>query len=1296
MAAEHTDNGSQEDAPEAGRLVQIELKDFKSYRGHQVIGPFYNFMAIVGPNGSGKSNLMDAISFVLGVKSNQLRSAQLKELIYKGTRLANEPGDGNHDDHADQASAHTKGKKPKKPPTKARARKRRRDQDDHSDDDDDEAEEEEEDDDDADKENANNPSRAWVTAVIRTSKGREIRFTRTVTAAGSSEYKINKKTVTFSKYNDALKDENILVKARNFLVFQGDVEAIAAQSPKDLTRMIEQISGSLELKAEYDRLKEIQEKATEASTLNFNRKRGINAEMKQVKEQKAEVDRFEKLQRDRAKATVLYLTWKLYHLDQTVNELQAEIAEERGGFANLNQQLAALDAALKETKKEQGKTNRDVMKYEKHIKDKTKEIDSRKPDTMKLEERLSHSTRKLKTAQDTKSKTELELDKQTQEIRDVEEQLQRLQNEFDRFESEKRKQSKSRSGVVLTDNDLAEYNQKKAELNGLIADEMQRLKVVQRGLTTEVETKNRLEEKCRLSEAKIASSLKDQENLIRNQDKIDASLADAVVSRDAAQQELNTMKAEVDRLTIKENELNEKIFEISNRLSQARSDRHASEREAKLKECLETLKKTFPGVHGRLYDLSKPTQNKYNLAVAIVMGKNMDAVVVDDQRTALECIQYLKEQRAGKVTFLPMDSLTVKPINEKYRELHKNARLAIDVIQFNAEYERAVQFACNNAIVCDHMDVARNICYDRNVEVKAVVLDGTIIHKNANITGGATNQTGNQARRWDEKELDNLRQAREKHTSEMEDVVKALRKARMDQPVRAQLAAAQAKHTSLSDERSTIDRQLNSIEVQLKHHRDLLERLKPDVTKSNNTVGQLESLRTDLERHIHEVQDEVFAEFCRRIQVSNIREYEAHETRLGQEYERKKLEHTRRKAQLDNEIKHRKSALNEITDRIAKLEETIQADTRTLEELQDQKAVSLAEEARLASEIKEIKNKLAAVKAKNDEKTAELNRIKKEISQKNKEIETRSKGVTQKETQVEQLLADTFSILRRCKLEEIDLPLEEGSLDDVPLDATVQATDDDDEMDVDEQSNARHPWRDKIAIDYSGLKRDHKQDYSDDMDARLQDSIRDIAAEIERIMPNTRAAENLAKVQEKLNATAAEFDDARKQAAAANKEFSMVKKQRYERFHEAFTHISESIDAIYKELTKSKTFPTGGTAYLALEDGEEPYNDGVKYHAMPPMKRFRDMDQLSGGEKTVAALALLLAVHSYKPAPFFVLDEVDAALDNANVARVANYIRTHASNDFQFIVISLKNTFYEKAQGLITLSSGDLVIVTCF
>lgn len=102
-----------------------------------------------------------------------------------------------------------------------------------------------------------------------------------------------------------------------------------------------------------------------------------------------------------------------------------------------------------------------------------------------------------------------------------------------------------------------------------------------------------------------------------------------------------------------------------------------------------------------------------------------------------------------------------------------------------------------------------------------------------------------------------------------------------------------------------------------------------------------------------------------------------------------------------------------------------------------------------------------------------------------------------------------------------------------------------------------------------------------------------------------------------------------------------------------------------------------------MEDSDEPYLDGIKYHAMPPMKRFRDMEHLSGGEKTMAALALLFAVHSYQPSPFFVLDEVDAALDNANVARIANYIQVHAGPGMQFIVISLKTGLFQSSEALV-------------
>jgi structural maintenance of chromosome 1 len=161
-------------------------------------------------------------------------------------------------------------------------------------------------------------------------------------------------------------------------------------------------------------------------------------------------------------------------------------------------------------------------------------------------------------------------------------------------------------------------------------------------------------------------------------------------------------------------------------------------------------------------------------------------------------------------------------------------------------------------------------------------------------------------------------------------------------------------------------------------------------------------------------------------------------------------------------------------------------------------------------------------------------------------------------------------------------------------------------------------------------------------------------------------------VEARLKSTDDEFETSRKTAKEAKDQFDEIRDLRSDLFTKAYEHISGQIDQVYKELTRTASFPLGGQAYLDLEDTDEPYLSGIKYHAMPPLKRFRDMEHLSGGEKTMAALALLFAIHTYAPSPFFVLDEVDAALDNANTARLANYVKEHAGPGMQFVVISLK------------------------
>jgi structural maintenance of chromosome 1 len=205
--------------------------------------------------------------------------------------------------------------------------------------------------------------------------------------------------------------------------------------------------------------------------------------------------------------------------------------------------------------------------------------------------------------------------------------------------------------------------------------------------------------------------------------------------------------------------------------------------------------------------------------------------------------------------------------------------------------------------------------------------------------------------------------------------------------------------------------------------------------------------------------------------------------------------------------------------------------------------------------------------------------------------------------------------------------------------------------------------------------------------------LQQVQTEIDSLAPNLRAMDKLDGAEVRLRHAMESFEKQRTDAKKARDSFLRVKQRRYELFSPCFKHISESIDTIYKALTRDSQSGQEGTAYLSLEDSEEPYLEGIRFHAMPPGKRFLDMESLSGGERTMAALALLFSLHSFLPAPFFILDEVDAALDNANVTRLASYLRnmSHSSpTKTQLLVISLKPTLYEQSDALVGVYRNGL------
>ena len=205
----------------------------------------------------------------------------------------------------------------------------------------------------------------------------------------------------------------------------------------------------------------------------------------------------------------------------------------------------------------------------------------------------------------------------------------------------------------------------------------------------------------------------------------------------------------------------------------------------------------------------------------------------------------------------------------------------------------------------------------------------------------------------------------------------------------------------------------------------------------------------------------------------------------------------------------------------------------------------------------------------------------------------------------------------------------------------------------------RHDDKKARAINYSSLSRDQKETGGVGLKYErafkdFERGIRDLHANIEKIQPNMKALEQFKEAELRLATGTDDMNKATKDSQVATKLYTEIRMKRYELFMNMFTHVSGVMDTIYKDLTRSKKHPLGGNAYLSLdvENDDEPFSGGIKFTAMPPMKRFREMDQLSGGEKTVAALALLFAIHSYHPSPFFVMDEIDAALDLVNINKV--------------------------------------------
>eukprot|EP00808_Paulinella_micropora_P022417 g781.t1 len=686
-----------DDAKHIDRLV---VENFKSYGGQHVIGPFHTFSAIIGPNGSGKSNVMDAISFVLGIRTAVLRSAQLSELLHKKKV-------GDKDEHA---------------------------------------------------------SSGYV-ELVYTNKDQQLTFKRTLKLGSdnkaTSHYMINGKIVKWDAYDRQLKDIGILVKARNFLarnflVFQGDVQSIAAKDPKQLTTFFESVSGSGDLKAKYEELEEAKEVAEKNYLHVFETKRTINKEKKALAQQKEEADLFHQKLEELHTAKQDYFLWQLRNAHrelQTAEQKEENIESEMERAQN---EYKEMDEKAQAANSEYAKARKAMVTAAKAIEKAEAAFEKKKQEQLKSDEEVNHLRKTLRKAQKKMADLTESQKKKLKEIASLEADLADKKAERDSLEEKAEEGEENR--VKLAKNQLEEYNKLKKQAGKQTTKLHQQMEGLKRALrnakeehdqtASVVQTLHQAKETAEKAQAKAQEKLSQLE---KHHTEREATLADSKVKLIEAKDKIHSVVA-------KKEELTKRLHEITQKLQEANVDIAQSEKEKRLKDALTTLKARMPGkVTGRVLDICKPSAMKYNLGVTVVMGKNMEAVIVDTEKTAIECITYLKEKKIGTMTFLPIDQLKTTPISEELRlSLTGSMKLVIDVLHFQEQYERAVLFACGSALICDDLTEARKFAFpsdkSKRPRSKIVTLDGSIIHKGGNMTGGI-GKYHKQAEKWGEADM---------------------------------------------------------------------------------------------------------------------------------------------------------------------------------------------------------------------------------------------------------------------------------------------------------------------------------------------------------------------------------------------------------------------------------------------------------------------------------------------------------------------------------------------------------------
>uniref|UniRef100_A0A8D1UV96 SMC hinge domain-containing protein n=1 Tax=Sus scrofa TaxID=9823 RepID=A0A8D1UV96_PIG len=588
------------------------------------------------------------------------------------------------------------------------------------------------------------------------------------------------------------------------------------------------------------------------------------------------------------------------------------------------------------------------------------------------------------------------------------------------------------------------------------------------------------------------------------------------------------------------------------------------------KKRIEKLEEYTKACFGRLLDLCHPIHKKYQLAVTKLFGRYMVAIVVASEKVAKDCIRFLKEERAEPETFLALDYLDIKPINERLREI-KGCKMVIDVVKTQfPQLRKVIQFVCGNGLVCETVEEARHIAFGGPERRKTVALDGTLFLKSGVISGGSSDLKY-KARCWDEKELKNLRDKRTQLIQELKDLMKALRK---EADLKQIQALIQGTHTRLKYSQSELEiiqkKHLAAFYREQSQLQSELLNIESQCTMLSEGIRKRQQRIEGFQEKIDKVEDDIFQHFCEEIGVENIREFENKHVKQQQEIDQKRLEFEKQKTRLNIQLEYSRNQLKKKLNRINTLKETVQKGREDIDNLKKTEENCLKIVDELTEKRQRLKDVFVTQNSNIEKVQAQTEEERKKFLAVDREVGKLQKEALAIQTSLEQKRLEKHNMLLDCKVQDIEIILLSGSLEDiieVELGAEAESTQA--TTDVYEQEEA-------IEVDYSLLREDLRALQTDkEVEAHLKLLLQQVASQEDILLktaaPNLRALENLKAVRDKLQESTDAFEASRKEARMCRQEFEQVKKRRYDLFSQCFEHVSVSIDQIYKKLCRNNS-----------------------------------------------------------------------------------------------------------------------------